>query len=125
MVKIGQTVDSAIKRLEYANKTNPFMCGKWKISIKVKTNNVERTEELAHKLFKDYHDNESVSNEMFFIPPEMTVKQMSDMVRTKDEDFKELRDKQFKLKAELEEQKKKMKELEEASKEDLFNLTKK
>ena len=61
MVNIGKTIDSADKRLEYANKPNPFMCGKWSITQKVKTNGVDRTEELAHHLFEEFHDKKSVS----------------------------------------------------------------
>ena len=125
MVKIGQTIDSAVKRLEAANKSNPFMCGRWSISIKVKTNNVERTEELAHKLFEEYRDAESISKEMFFIPEGMTVKKMADLVRKKDDDYKKLREEKAKIQSQLEEQKRKLKEMEEASKKDLFNITNK
>ena len=85
MVKIGMTIDSAERRLENANRKNEFMCGIWSITQKVKTNDAKRTESLAHTLFEDKLDNESISTEMYFIPPEMTVKEMADMVREKDQ----------------------------------------
>ena len=84
MVKIGRTIDSAEKRLEYANRKNEFMCGIWSITQKVKTNDVKRTEALAHELYEDYFDNKSISQEMFFLPPNKTVKEMADEVRDKD-----------------------------------------
>lgn len=84
IVKIGMTIDSAEKRLEQANRKNEFMCGYWSITQKVKTNDAKRTEMLAHTLFEDFFDNESVSSEMYFIPPELTVKKMADTVRDKD-----------------------------------------
>jgi hypothetical protein len=84
MVKIGMTIDSAEKRLEQANRKNEFMCGYWSITQKVKTNDAKRTETLAHTLFEDFFDKESVSTEMYFIPPNLTVKQMADEVRDKD-----------------------------------------
>ena len=74
MVKIGKSIDSAEKRLESANKTNAFMAGRWSVTHKVKTNNVDRTEDLAHKLFKDYHDEESISREMFLFPRKCLLK---------------------------------------------------
>ena len=85
MVKIGMTIDTAENRLEQANRKNEFMCGIWSITQKVKTNDAKRTESLAHTLFEDKLDNESISTEMYFIPPEMTVKEMADMVREKDQ----------------------------------------
>jgi len=85
MVKIGMTIDTAESRLEQANRKNEFMCGIWSITQKVKTNDAKRTESLAHTLFEDKLDNESISTEMYFIPPEMTVKEMADMVREKDQ----------------------------------------
>ena len=85
MVKIGMTIDSAQRRLDLANRKNEFMCGIWSITQKVKTNDAKRTESLAHTLFEDKLDNESISTEMYFIPPEMTVKEMADMVREKDQ----------------------------------------
>jgi hypothetical protein len=85
MVKIGMTIDTAEIRLEQANRKNEFMCGIWSITQKVKTNDAKRTESLAHTLFEDKLDNESISTEMYFIPPEMTVKEMADMVREKDQ----------------------------------------
>ena len=84
MVKIGMTIDSVEGRLATANRKNEFMCGTWSITQKVKTNDVTRTESLAHTLFEEHFDNESVSTEMYFIPPKMTVKEMADMVREKD-----------------------------------------
>ena len=84
LVKIGMTVNSAEERLNTANRKHEFMAGRWSISQKVKTNDVKRTEELAHNLFKDFHDTESVSTEMFFIPDEYSVKKMADLVREKD-----------------------------------------
>ncbi len=84
MVKIGMTIDSAEARLTTANRKHEFMPGRWSINQKVKTNDVKRTEELSHQLFRQYHDPDSVSTEMFFIPNGMTVKKMADLVRTKD-----------------------------------------
>ena len=84
MVKIGMTTDSAESRLQSANRKHEFMCGRWSINQKVKTNNAVRTEELSHRIFSEYHDKESVSGEMYFIPEGMTVKQMADTVREKD-----------------------------------------
>ena len=85
MVKIGMTIDTAESRLEKANSKNEFTCGIWSITQKVKTNDAKRTESLAHRLFRDQLDNESISTEMYFIPTEMTVKEMADMVREKDQ----------------------------------------
>ena len=85
MVKIGMTIDTAESRLEQANRKNEFTCGIWSITQKVKTNDAKRTESLAHTLFEDKLDNESISTEMYFIPPEMTVKEMADIVREKDQ----------------------------------------
>ncbi len=84
MVKIGMSIDSAERRIELANRKNEFMCGRWSITQKVKTNDAKRTEALAHTLFEDHLDTESVSSEMYFIPSGMTVKQMADLVRDKD-----------------------------------------
>jgi hypothetical protein len=89
MVKIGMTTDTAERRLETANRKNEFMAGVWSITHKVKTNDAKRTESLAHMLFEDFFDTESVSTEMFFIPPNMNVKQMADAVREKDKVFVE------------------------------------
>ena len=85
MVKIGMTIDTAENRLEQANRKNEFMCGIWSITQKVKTNDAKRTESLAHTLFEDKLDNESISTEMYFIPADMTVKDMADEVREKDQ----------------------------------------
>lgn len=84
IVKLGMTTDSAESRLKTANRKHEFMCGTWSINQKVKTNDVRRTEELAHTIFAEFHDKESVSTEMFFIPEDMTVKNMADLVREKD-----------------------------------------
>jgi hypothetical protein len=96
MVKIGMTTDSAEARLKTANRKHEFMCGKWSITHKVKTNDVKRTEELSHKIFSGFHDKESVSTEMFFLPENMTVKQMADIVRDKDKVMREQNEKQTK-----------------------------
>ena len=85
MVKIGMTIDTAESRLEKANSKNEFTCGIWSITQKVKTNDAKRTESLAHTLFGDQLDNESISTEMYFIPADMTVKDMADEVREKDQ----------------------------------------
>ena len=84
MVKIGMTIDSVEERLKAANRKNEFMCGTWSITQKVKTNDVSRTESLAHTLFDEHYDEDSVSTEMYFIPTKMTVKEMADNVREKD-----------------------------------------
>ena len=125
MVKIGKTIDSADKRLEYANKSNPFMCGKWSITQKVKTNGVDRTEELAHQLFAEFHDKKSVSKEMFFIPEKMTVKNMADLVRKKDVDYKKVKEEEMQLKKELEKKKKKLAKITQENKDAIFDLSKK
>ena len=107
MVKIGKSTDSAEKRLESANKTNAFMPGRWSVTHKVKTNNVDRTEDLAHKLFKDYHDDDSISREMFFVPEGTSIKMMADKVRTSDQEYKkvlDLKNKKRKLIEELDAQ---------------------
>lgn len=96
MVKIGMTTDSAEARLKTANRKHEFMCGIWSITQKVKTNDVKRTEELSHKIFSSYHDKESVSTEMFFLPENMSVKQMADLVRDKDKVMREQIEKQSK-----------------------------
>ena len=85
MVKIGMTIDTAESRLEKANSKNEFTCGIWSITQKVKTNDAKRTESLAHTLFGDQLDNESISTEMYFIRADMTVKDMADEVREKDQ----------------------------------------
>ena len=85
MVKIGMTIDTAESRLEKANSKNEFTCGIWSITQKVKTNDAKRTESLAHRLFVDQLDNESISTEMYFIRADMTVKDMADEVREKDQ----------------------------------------
>lgn len=84
MVKIGMTITTAEERMLSANRKHEFMVGSWSISQKVKTNDTKRTEDLAHSLFKDFHDEESVSSEMYFIPEGYTIKKMADVVRNKD-----------------------------------------
>lgn len=90
MVKIGKSIDSAERRLESANKTNPFMVGRWSVTHKVKTNNVDRTEKLAHELFASHHDKDSVSTEMFFVPEGYSIKRMADEVRSADTNYKKV-----------------------------------
>jgi len=96
MVKIGMTTETAESRLRTANRKHEFMCGKWSITQKVKTNDVKRTEELGHKIFSSYHDKDSVSTEMFFLPDDMSVKQMADLVREKDKIMRQQIEKQNK-----------------------------
>lgn len=102
------TVNSAEERLNTANRKHEFMAGRWSISQKVKTNDVKRTEELAHNLFKDFHDTESVSTEMFFIPDEYSVKKMADLVREKDRILVERADKTAAAEAAIEAAKKQL-----------------
>ena len=90
MVKIGKSIDSAERRLESANKTNPFMVGRWSVTYKVKTNNVDRTEKLAHKLFGSNHDKDSVSTEMFFCASGLFNQKMADEVRSADVEYKKV-----------------------------------
>ena len=111
MVKIGMTILSADERLKTANRKNEFMPGIWSITQKVKTNDVKRTEELAHQLFKDYHDKECVSTEMFFIPEGYTTKTMADQVRSKDKILLDRADKTEKAKAAIEKAKKELEEI--------------
>ena len=108
LVKIGMTVNTAEERLNTANRKHEFMAGRWSISQKVKTNDVKRTEELAHNLFKDFHDKESISTEMFFIPDEYTVKKMADLVREKDKILLERADKTAAAEAAIETAKKQL-----------------
>ena len=119
MVKIGMTIESADRRLENANRKNEFMCGTWSITQKVKTNDTKRTESLAHTLFEDKLDNESVSKEMYFIPPKMTVKDMADMVREKDQVYVEQMEEREKATLEVEEAQKKLEEMQRRHKEEL------
>ena len=115
MVKIGKTIESADKRLEFANKRNEFMIGRWSIKQKVVTNNVKRTEELAHKYFEKNHDKDSVSKEIFYIPKGWTVKKMADTIRLKDKEYKEY------LKT-IEREKKIIKETQKSVSENIFNF---
>ena len=119
MVKIGMTIDTAESRLEQANRKNEFMCGIWSITQKVKTNDVKRTESLAHTLFEDHLDNESVSTEMYFIPEGMTVKEMADMVREKDRVHVEQMEEREKASLEVEVAQKKLDEMEKRHMEEL------
>ena len=119
MVKIGMTIDSAQRRLDLANRKNEFMCGIWSITQKVKTNDVKRTESLAHTLFEDHLDNESVSTEMYFIPEGMTVKEMADTVREKDRIYVEQMEEEEIAKLNVLEAQKKFDELHRKHKEEL------
>ncbi|MBY4677440.1 hypothetical protein K6T12_12615 [Marinobacterium sp. CAU 1594] len=101
MVKIGMTIETAESRIELANRRNEFMCGRWEIAQKVKTNDAKRTETLAHTLFEQYHDKDSISTEMYFIPDGMSVKQMADHVREKDRVHIEHLEEKEKLEAEV------------------------
>lgn len=101
IVKIGMTIDTVERRIELANRKNEFMCGRWSVTQKVKTNDTKRTERLAHTVFEDYLDTESVSTEMYFIPEGMTVKQMADLVRDKDRVYSEQMEEEEKAKAEV------------------------
>ena len=85
MVKIGMTIATAEERITYANRKHEFMAGTWQVSQKVKKPTILNwTEDLAHNLFKDYHDGESVSKEMYFVPDGFSIKMMADEVRKKD-----------------------------------------
>ena len=109
MVKIGMTVDNAEARLISANRKCEFMCGRWSITQKVKTNDVRRTEDLSHKICSEFLDKESVSTEMYFIPSNMTVKQMADNVREKDKVLLNQLEKQEAARFELEQTQAKLK----------------
>jgi hypothetical protein len=119
MVKIGMTIDSVEGRLASANRKNEFMCGIWSITQKVKTNDVKRTESLAHTLFEDHLDKESVSTEMYFIPSGMTVKEMADTVREKDRIYVEQMEEEEIAKLNVLEAQKKFDELHRKHKEEL------
>ena len=102
------TITTAEERMVSANRKHEFMVGRWSVNQKVKTNDTKRTEDLAHNLFKQYHDAESVSNEMYFIPEEYTVKKMADLVRAKDKILVERTDKTEAALAEIEAAKRKL-----------------
>ena len=119
MVKIGKTIDSAERRLELANRKNEFMCGRWTITQKVKTNDVSRTETLAHTLFEDHLDSESVSTEMYFIPSEMTIKQMANLVREKDAAYVAYMEQEEAAAAEVVEAQNRLEELHRKNKDEL------
>lgn len=112
MVKIGMTIDTAEARLTQANRKNEFMIGRWEINQKVKTNDVARTEELAHQIFKEFHDPESISSEMFFLPEGFTVKKMADLVREKDKVLMKRAEETVAARNELEAAKKKLEKIE-------------
>lgn len=112
IVKIGMTTDTAESRLLTANRKHEFMCGKWSINQKVATNDVKRTEELAHSIFQKFKDSDSVSSEMYFIPPGMTVKKMADDVRDKDRMMQERAAKKEEARAKLVEAELELKRLE-------------
>ena len=113
------TIDTAESRLEQANRKNEFTCGIWSITQKVKTNDAKRTESLAHTLFEDHLDNESVSTEMYFIPEGMTVKEMADTVREKDRIYVEQMEEEEIAKLNVLEAQKKFDELHRKHKEEL------
>ena len=114
MVKIGKTIDTANARLAVANRKNEFMPGFWKINVKVKTKNAKQTEELAHELFAEQRDDESVSEEMFFVKDDMSIKDMADLVRAKDKIHQKYLDKEKKAKQAL-------KDLEDKHKKELMD----
>ena len=92
VVKIGKTVESIKNVLKNANTSNAFMPGKWKITTKVSTKKVDRTYDLAKKLF--IKDKGNVSASIFVIPTDMTVPQMGAILREKDKEFAKLKEKE-------------------------------
>ena len=68
------------------------MPGKWKITTKVSTKKVDRTYDLAKKLF--IKDKGNVSASIFVIPTDMTVPQMGAILREKDKEFAKLKEKE-------------------------------
>ena len=123
IVKIGMTIETAESRLKSANKRNEFMPGSWKISQKVKTPKAKETEELAHKLFEDYRDTPSISEEMFYIPDGMTVKDMADLVREKNIINQKQISEEKKLKLKLEDAQTALEALKKKNKEALLGDT--
>ena len=121
MVKIGMTIVTAEERIIYANRRHEFMAGTWQISQKVKTNDTKRTEDLAHNLFKDYHDKESVSKEMYFVPESWSIKKMADEVRKKDKILLDRAEKTEKAEAAIEAAKKQLAQINQET-EDLLSL---
>ena len=121
MVKIGMTIVTAEERIIYANRKHEFMAGTWQISQKVKTNDTKRTEDLAHNLFNDYHDQESVSKEMYFVPEGWSIKKMADEVRKKDKILLDRAEKTEKAEAAIEAAKKQLAEINQET-EDLLSL---
>ena len=121
MVKIGMTIVTAEERIIYANRRHEFMAGTWQISQKVKTNDTKRTEDLAHNLFKDYHDKESVSKEMYFVPEGWSIKKMADEVRKKDKILLDRAEKTEKAEAAIEAAKKQLAQINQET-EDLLSL---
>jgi hypothetical protein len=121
MVKIGMTIVTAEERIIYANRKHEFMAGTWQISQKVKTNDTKRTEDLAHNLFNDYHDQESVSKEMYFVPEGWSIKKMADEVRKKDKILLDRAEKTEKAEAAIEAAKKQLAQINQET-EDLLSL---
>ena len=121
MVKIGMTIVTAEERIIYANRKHEFMAGTWQISQKVKTNDTKRTEDLAHNLFNDYHDQESVSKEMYFVPEGWSIKKMADEVRKKDKILLDRAEKTEKAEAAIEAAKKQLAQINQET-EDLLLL---
>ena len=120
MVKIGMTIETADSRLKSANKRNEFMPGSWSITQKVKTPKAKETEDLAHQLFADYRDVESISEEMYSIPEGMTVKVMADLVRDKMSLHQKQISKEAKLLKEVSDAKKALEDLKKENEELLF-----
>jgi len=123
IVKIGMTIETAEARLNSANKRNEFMPGSWTITQKVKTPRAKETEDLAHQLFSDYRDEESISEEMYFIPDGMTVKVMADLVRDKMALHQKQKSKEAKLLKEVADAKKNLEDLQIENKKALLGDT--
>ena len=121
MVKIGMTIDTANARLNFANKRNEFMPGFWEINQKVKSKDAKQTEKLAHELFAEQHDVESISEEMYFIPDGMTVKNMADHVREKMTLHQKQVKKEIQLQDKLASVQEELETLREANKQKLLN----
>jgi hypothetical protein len=121
IVKIGMTIVNAEERLTKANKRNEFMPGEWKISQKVSTKNAKETEALAHELFEENRVIPSVSDEMYFTPDGMTVKDMADLVRNKMAIHQKQVKAEEKLKDKLKTVADELLQLQEANKQKLLN----
>lgn len=122
IVKIGATIKSAEDSLKQANRKNEFMPGIWDIRQKIRTNDVERTMDLAHNIYREYLDKESISKEMYFIPRGVTVKQMADVVREQDKQYQEHLLKEEEAKKALEKAQAERAELLKNSKKKLFGV---